>query len=51
MTDNEAIKIPEAEDCECEECMETDKAWEATLAAVEALKKAIAKFTKKGDAH
>lgn len=51
MTDNEAIKIPEAEDYECEEYMETDKAWEATLAAVEALKKAIVKFTKKGDAH
>lgn len=48
MTDNEAIKLIEAKDYEC---MESDRAWEATIAAVEALKKAIAKFAKKGDAH
>lgn len=46
MTDNEGIKVPEAEDYEC---MENGEAWEATLAAVEALKKAIVKFAKKGD--
>ena len=51
MTDNEAMKILEAEDYECEEYMETDKAWEAALAAVEALNKAIAKFTKRRDVH
>lgn len=48
MTDNEAIKILEAEDCEC---MESDEAWEAALAAIEALNKAIAKFTKRRDVH
>lgn len=35
MTDNEAIKLIEAKDYEC---MESDRAWEATLAAFEALK-------------
>ena len=38
MTDNEAIKILEAEDYEWDEYMENGKAGEAILVAIEALK-------------